>query len=120
MRGERLKGASRFSVLVQAVQESPNLSHDDDGNRVLEEFSDVFAEPPAGLPPEREGVDHVIELVDGKSPPFNPIHHLSKPEREAAERFIKELLAKGYIEPSVPQLAHQYSLFPRRMVLCAW
>ena len=38
--------------------------------------------------------------MDGKSPPFKPIHRLSKPEREAVEREIKELLAKGYIEPS--------------------
>ena len=42
----------------------------------MEGLADVCAQPPAGVPPEREGVDHGIELLDGKIAPFNPSHSI--------------------------------------------
>lgn len=57
------------------------------------------AELPAGLPPHR-GTPHVIPLVEGAQPPPSRMYRLSPREKAEVEAQIKELLAKGLIEPS--------------------
>ncbi|KAK9812193.1 hypothetical protein WJX73_003491 [Symbiochloris irregularis] len=52
-----------------------------------------------GLPPERE-IAHPIPLVEGAHPPFKPVYRLSPAELKEVELAIKDLLAKGHIEPS--------------------
>ena len=66
---------------------------------LLNEYSDVFQEPPDGLPPERN-VGHTIPLEKDSRAPFCPIYRLSPSEMEEAKRQITEFLAKGWIEPS--------------------
>ena len=68
---------------------------------LLEDFSDVFGEPPAGLPPVRGGVSHAIPLVENAEPSFKPMYRLSKPERLAVQEELIALLSKGFIEPSM-------------------
>eukprot|EP00877_Chromochloris_zofingiensis_P011718 jgi/Chrzof1/67/Cz01g02120.t1 len=68
--------------------------------QILEEYKDVFLEElPAGVPPER-GESHVIQLEPGAKPPWRPLYRLSVTESKEVEKQIKDLLAKGYIEPS--------------------
>jgi len=68
---------------------------------LLDDYRDVFpSELPAGLPPER-GECHTIPLEPGAAPTNRPMFRLSFTEREEVEQQVKELLAKGYIEPSV-------------------
>ena len=64
---------------------------------LLKKFSDVFGDPPPGLPPERGGVSHTIPLVHGAEPPFKPMYRLSKPERLAVQEELTALLSKGFV-----------------------
>jgi hypothetical protein len=67
---------------------------------LLAEYADRFpADLPPGLPPHRN-VTHTIPLQPGSSPPFRAMYRLSFTEREEVEATIKDLLDKGYIEPS--------------------
>jgi hypothetical protein len=67
---------------------------------LLDEYKDVFpADLPAGLPPER-GEGHTIVLEPGAAPPCKQLYRLSRDEMEELQRQIKNLLAKGFIEPS--------------------
>ncbi|KAI2661634.1 Transposon Tf2-6 polyprotein [Labeo rohita] len=63
---------------------------------LLEAFSTVRA---SELPPHRPG-DCAIELVPGAVPPRGRVFPLSQPESAAMEKYIKEELAKGFIQPS--------------------
>jgi hypothetical protein len=68
---------------------------------LLDEFSDVFpADLPPGLPPERS-VDHRIELIPGAAPPNRPIIRMSQQEPDSLREQLDDLLAKGFIRPSV-------------------
>ena len=67
---------------------------------LLRKYQDVFpATLPDGLPPERS-MFHTIPLEEGAKPPFRRAYRLSPAEMREVESTIKELLAKGYIEPS--------------------
>jgi hypothetical protein len=66
---------------------------------LLDEFQDVFAEPPAGLPPDR-GVGHTIPTEAGAEPTSRRLIRLSPAELAEVKRQVADLLAKGYIEPS--------------------
>ena len=67
---------------------------------LLEKYKDVFPdELPPGLPPDR-GIGHTIPLIPGAKPPSRPLYRLSPLEMEEVKRQVKDLLAKGFIEPS--------------------
>lgn len=51
------------------------------------------------LPPHRP-YDCAIDLIPGASYPSGRLYNLSRPEREAMERYIAESLAVGIICPS--------------------
>jgi len=66
----------------------------------LHDFADVFAKDGLNqLPPERPGVDHWIETKPGFIPKSSKVYPLSGKEREAVKEFIKEHLAKDFIQP---------------------
>ena len=82
------------------VGQDRGLVPEDTMRALLSEYADVFpVELPPGLPPVRQ-VGHTIPLVPGSAPPFKAMYRLSVREREEMERQVKDLLAKGYIEPS--------------------
>ena len=73
----------------------------DDIQKLLIEFSDVFAtELPEGVPPDR-GAFETIPLQHNAEPPFRPIYRLSPLERKEMIKQISELLAKLKIESSL-------------------
>jgi hypothetical protein len=68
---------------------------------LVQEYKDVFPkELPAGLPLSRN-VDHAIELEPGTEPPSRPPYRLSHEEMAELNKQLDELLAKGFIRPSV-------------------
>ena len=66
---------------------------------LLDEYNDVFREPPPGLPRERKTV-HTNPTVEGTRPPYRPPFRLRPAERTEVERQIKHLLEMGYVRPS--------------------
>ena len=67
---------------------------------LLTEFADVFAPLPAGLPPARK-VDHAIKLEPGAEPAWRPTYRMSPLELQEVKKQLDDLLAKGWIQPSV-------------------
>ena len=69
--------------------------------KILHDYGDVFPERlPRRLPPRRN-VDHEIELEPGHAPPSRPTYRLSPPEMDELKKQLEELLAQGFIRPSV-------------------
>ena len=99
-----------FSVHVTAAEvsqssgASPGASlgavPHDGVRQVLLDFADRFPDDlPPGLPPDR-GVSHTIPLEPGSRPVHRSMYRLSPSEQAEVERTVKELLAKGFIEPA--------------------
>ncbi|KAL8148045.1 hypothetical protein AgCh_005401 [Apium graveolens] len=67
---------------------------------VVREFSDVFPDDLAGLPPQRE-VEFSIELVPGSEPIFKAPYRMAPAELKELKEKLQELLDKGVIRSSV-------------------
>ena len=108
------KGAAFINVLVKetsagveigpvacAVQATVEGDIDDAWKAKLQglfnEYETIFGE--SKFPPDR-GIGHAIPLVPGYQPPYAKMYRMSPKELEVLRSTIKELLAKGYIEPS--------------------
>ena len=65
------------------------------------DFANVFLKESAEVLPERTGNnEHIIELEDGKQPPYRPIYSLGLVELETLKTYIKTNLANGFIQAS--------------------
>ena len=67
--------------------------------KLLSKYGKVFQDLPDGLPPDR-GVDHTIPLTDQTRTPFRHPYRLSPLEMAEAKSQIRDLLQKGFIQPS--------------------
>jgi hypothetical protein len=73
---------------------------------IPQEYSDVSpGELPAGLPPNRPGVSHVIPNDPHAPPPVGKRHRYSPAEMAAMHKEVNDLQAKGFIEPSCSPFA---------------
>jgi len=63
---------------------------------VLDEFKDVFQEPPKGIPPLR-GIEHQIDFIQGSSLPNRPTYRSSLEEAKEIQKQVNELLEKGWV-----------------------
>lgn len=64
------------------------------------DLAEVFSKDKAlSLPPHRP-YDCAIELLPGATLPTSRLYNLSRPEREAMEKYISDSLAAGIIRPS--------------------
>jgi hypothetical protein len=68
--------------------------------QLLDEYTDVFPEELPQLETGRRNIPHTIPLEPGAKPPCRPMYRLSQPEMQELRKQLKELLDKGYIEPS--------------------
>jgi len=67
---------------------------------LLASYKDVFPEGlPPGMPPDRNVV-HPIPLEPTAKPSYRPMYRLSPEEKEECESQVKDLLAKGLVQPS--------------------
>lgn len=65
---------------------------------IIQKYSAVF-EPPKELPPFRQG-DHKIPLLEGTQPFSLRSYHYNLAQKTEIENQIKDMLAKGWIQPS--------------------
>lgn len=88
---------------------------------VLEEFRDVLvSEIPGGLPPERFGpdgmpIEHCIDTAPGESPYARPPRGFTPHEDAEVQKYLKELLAKGWITPSLSPWAAPVLFVPKKV-----
>ena len=65
------------------------------------DFADVFSSDLATKLPEQTEINtHVIDLEEGKQPPYGPIYSLRSVELETLKTYIKNNLANDFICPS--------------------
>ncbi|KAM1168444.1 hypothetical protein TB2_029858 [Malus domestica] len=67
---------------------------------VVNEFTDIFPEDLAGLPPARE-VEFTIDLLLGTIPISLAPYRMTAAELRELKIQLQELVHKGYIQPSI-------------------
>jgi hypothetical protein len=92
------KGCSLYEIqLLEFVEDDkPNL----EDHPILREYKDVFLEEVSGLPLRRD-IDFSIELTPGSVPESRTPYRMSMPELVEIKLQLKEMMDKGYIQPSV-------------------
>ena len=76
--------------------DKPNL----EDHPTLREYRDVFLKEVPSLPPRRD-IDFLIELAPGVVPVSRTPYQMSTPELVELKLQLKEMMDKGYIQPSV-------------------
>ncbi|XP_070049887.1 uncharacterized protein [Nicotiana tomentosiformis] len=67
---------------------------------VVREFSDMFLSDPPGMPPDRD-IDFFIDLAQGTQPISIPLYRMAPKVLKELKEQLEELLAKGFVMPSV-------------------
>ena len=67
---------------------------------ILDEFKDVFQDPPKGLPPLR-GIEHQIDFIQGSSLPNRPAYRTNLEEAKEIQKQVNDLLEKGWVHHSM-------------------
>jgi hypothetical protein len=92
------KGCPLYAIQVLKTNEGDRPSPDN--HPILREYRDVFLEEVSGLPPRRD-VDFSIELALGVVPVSKTPYRMSTPELVELKLQLKEMMDKGYIQPSM-------------------
>jgi hypothetical protein len=79
------------------------------------DYLDIFSKEKAHRFPESRPWDHKIEKKEGFEPKLFKNYNLTPAEQIKLDKFLKENLKKGYIQPSNRQWPPHSSLFPKRM-----
>ena len=80
---------------------------------LVEEFHDVFQDPPIGLPPLR-GIEHQIDFIPGASLPNRPAYRANPTESKEIQQQVKELMTKGWMQESLSPCAMPVILVPKK------
>jgi hypothetical protein len=65
------------------------------------DYADVFSPKKANKLPLYQPYNHLITLIDGKTPLFSPLYGISQDKLVALQEWIMENLKKGFIYPSL-------------------
>jgi hypothetical protein len=88
---------------------------------ILDDFRDVLVtEVPAGLPPERldvagNPIEHCIDVAPGEKPFARPARPFTPQEDAEIKKYLAELLAKGWISPSLSPWAAPVLFVPKKV-----
>ena len=81
---------------------------------LLQEFKDIYPDAlPKGRPPKRE-IEHKIKLAEGVEPANRKPYRLSPIEQDEMETQIRDLLAQGFIQPSVSPWGSPILFVPKK------
>ena len=67
--------------------------------RIVNEYPDVFPDELPGMPPEQD-IEFIIELLPGTAPIAKRPYKMGVNELAELKKQIRELLDKGYVQPS--------------------
>ncbi len=82
---------------------------------LVAKYKDVFpSELPAGLPPERDGIVHDIQLIMGAKPKHKAIYRMSLTELEELKKQLDDMLKKGFIQESKSEWASPVMLISKK------
>ncbi|GBG64643.1 hypothetical protein CBR_g45698 [Chara braunii] len=98
-----------YLVYVSAAGEPVKMPSEIEG--VIAKYSDLFEEPTGVV--EREVV-HAIEIIPGSSIPRGRIYRMSPDELDELRRQLKELVEKGWIQPSVSPYGSPVLFVPKK------
>ena len=92
---------SELAAINTILTEHPHLKDIDDPElrALIEEYIDLFGEIPPHSSRER-GIAPMILQEPGAGPQWRPVYKLTLEEREALNQQIKEMIEKGWVEPS--------------------
>ena len=96
------KGAQAFFLHYYAMERKTNERKNTNPcelEQLLGEHSDIFQNPPHGLPPPHSR-NHVIELMPGSTPMRKKTYIQSRMNKSEIERLVQELLNVGIITRS--------------------
>ena len=114
-------GAAPFNHLVQKSQKDSRFQifsvtlrdinialapkkHTDSATKLPSEyhdFLDIFSRSDADvLPKHRPRYDHVIEIMEGKTPTWGPLYSMSADELKVLKAYIEKMVDKGFIRAS--------------------
>ena len=79
-----------------------------------ESYASVFDDPKPGKLPPRRTCDLKIELEEGKTPPWGPVYRLTQEEEAALKEFVRDLLARGVIRPSMSSCSAPVLFAPKK------
>jgi len=82
---------------------------------VLDEYQDVFQEPPKGLLPLR-GIEHQIDFIQGSSLLNRPAYRTNPEEARDIQKQVNELIEKGCVQHSMSPCAMPVILVPKKNV----
>lgn len=74
---------------------------------IVEEFRDTIPNSEEWMPefPPERAIKHTIERIPGQRLPNCPMYRMSQPELEELRRQLDDLIAKGYLRPSISPYA---------------
>jgi hypothetical protein len=121
MSSYQLQALGKTDAILYAVQLQPVPSQTVQSSNIhealepiLAQFQDIF-NPPTELPPFRPG-DHTIPLLEGTQP-FNLRPYSYNPaQKDEIETQIKEMIEKGWIQPSTSPFASPTLLVRKKTV----
>ena len=104
-RGKKDKTIEVFSVSMRGIQKALQGQQHTDPRECAPEWLKpvVYAfnrQDANALPPHREGLDHAIELEEGRMPPAMPLYPMSKESLLVLRKTLTDLLDKGFIQAS--------------------
>ena len=85
---------------INDISVTPDIVNDKYRKHFLEKYPDVCGDIPPGLPPQRSGFDHHIDIDSDAQPVNQPAYRESASNMDELKRQIDELLEKQFIRVS--------------------
>ena len=97
-----------MELAIKENEKKPDASAKELVPEDLHDFLDVFDEERAGRLPKSQPWDHKIEMKEGFEPKSFKNYNLTPAEQIELDKFLKENLDKGYIQPSQSPMASPF------------
>ena len=109
---------SKITIATElAAEQNQKKEEKTDKELIPEEYHkylDVFSEEKVARFPESRSWDHKIEIKEGFEPKSFKNYNLTLAEQLKLDKFLKEILEKGYIRPSQSPMASPFFFISKK------